>query len=160
MVLWFAGLSVVGVWIVFRSPGVDYRYVVAGALLPLVELPFGEPRLLHSISGAVLALVLAMLIRPRRRLAQRRLVGVPIGMFLHLVLDGIWANTTAFWWPFAGWAWSDERLPELARGPWNLLLEMAGLAALVWCWQRFDLSNPERRERFRRTGQVDRELMG
>lgn len=160
MVFWFAGLSIVAVWIVFRSPGVDYRYVVAGALLPLVELPFGEPRLLHSMTGAALALVLAMLVRPRQRLAQRRLVGVPIGMFLHLVLDGVWADTTAFWWPFAGWSWSDQPLPELARGGWNVLFELAGLAALAWCWRRFDLSNPERRRRFVTTGQVDRDLMG
>jgi hypothetical protein len=160
MFLWFAGLSIVAVWVVFRSPGVDYRYVVAGALLPLVELPFGEPRLLHSLTGAVAVLVLAMLVRPRQRLVQRRLVGVPIGMFMHLVLDGIWADTTAFWWPFAGRHWSDEPLPELSRGAWNILLELAGLVALAWCWRRFDLSDADRRRRFLRTGQVDRDLMG
>ena len=58
-----------------------------------------------------------MLLTPRRRLVQRRLVAVPIGMFMHLLLDGIWTDTQAFWWPFAGLAWSDAQLPELARGP-------------------------------------------
>ena len=117
MFLWFAGGAFVLVWLVFRSPAVDYRLVVAGALLPLGELPFGSPRVLHSITGAVALLGVAMVLTPRRRLVQRRLVAMPIGVFLHLLLDGIWTDTQAFWWPFAGLAWSDAPLPELARGP-------------------------------------------
>lgn len=158
MFLWFAGGAVLLVWLVFRSPAVDYRLVVAGALLPLVELPFGTPRVLHSIAGSVALLGLAMVLAPRRRLVQRRLVAVPIGMFVHLLLDGIWADTHAFWWPFAGAAWSESRLPELARGPANVLLELAGAAALWWCWQRFRLTEPQRRQRFWRTGRLDRDV--
>lgn len=158
MFFWFAGMSFVLVWLVFRSPMVDYRLVVLGSLLPLVELPFGEPRLLHSLTGSVALLALAMLATPRRRLVQRRLVAVPIGVFLHLVLDGIWTNTTAFWWPFAGFSWSDDRLPELARGGFDVVLELVGLGALWWCWRRFGLDRPARRERFLRTGQLDRTL--
>lgn len=146
------------VWLVFRSPAVDYRLVVAGALLPLVELPIGEPRVLHSLTGAVAALALAMVVTPRRRLVQRRLVAVPIGMFLHLVLDAIWTDTRAFWWPFAGLAWSDAELPELARGGLGVLLELAGAAMLVWCWRRFRLDEPDRRARFKRTGRLDRDV--
>jgi hypothetical protein len=160
MFLWFAGMSFVGVWLVFRSPAVDYRLVVVGSLLPLVELPFGEPRVLHSLTGSVALLVLAMLATPRRRLMQRRLVAVPIGVFLHLVLDGIWTDTTAFWWPFAGLSWSDSELPELARGGFDVVLELVGAGALWWCWQRFGLADPARRERFLRTGQLDRALVG
>ena len=74
MFLWFAGGAFVAVWLVFRSPAVDYRLVVLGALLPLVELPIGEPRILHSLTAAVAALGLAMLVTPRRRMVQRRLV--------------------------------------------------------------------------------------
>jgi hypothetical protein len=160
MFLWFAGGAFVGVWLVFRSPAVDYRLVVAGALLPLVELPFGSPRVLHSLTGAAALLVLAMVATPRRRLTQRRLVAVPIGVFLHLLLDGIWTNTQAFWWPFAGLAWSDAELPELARWPGlDLLLEVLGAAALWWCWRRFRLVEPARRQRFLRTGQIDRDLV-
>lgn len=146
------------VWLVFRSPAVDYRLVVVGALLPLVELPIGEPRVLHSLTGAVAALGLAMVATPRRRLVQRRLVAIPIGMFLHLLLDGIWADTQAFWWPFAGLAWSDAQLPELARGGFDVVLELAGAAALVWCWRRFRLDEPDRRARFLRTGRLDRDV--
>jgi len=154
--LWFAGMSFVLVWLVFRSPMVDYRLVVLGALLPLVELPIGEPRLLHSLTGSVALLGLAMVATPRRRLVQRRLVAIPIGVFLHLVLDGAWANTKAFWWPFSGLDWSHEALPELARGGFDVVLEIAGGVALWWCWQRFGLADPARRDRFLRTGQLDR----
>jgi hypothetical protein len=157
--LWFAGGAFVLVWVVFRSPAVDFRLVMLGAVLPVGELPFGSPRLLHSLTAAAAALGLAMLLTPRRRLAQRRLVAVPIGMFIHLVLDGIWTDTQAFWWPFAGLDWSDARLPELSRGAFNLVLEAAGAAALWWCWRRFRLYEPARRTRFLRTGQLDRDVV-
>lgn len=158
MFLWFVGGAVVGVWLVFKSPAIDYRLVVLGALLPLVELPIGEPRVLHSLTGAVVALGLAMLLTPRRRLVQRRLVAIPIGMLTHLLLDGAWADTTAFWWPFAGVAWSDSPLPELGRGAFDIVLELLGAAALVWCWRRFRLDEPDRRARFLRTGRLDRDV--
>jgi hypothetical protein len=157
--LWFAGGAFVLVWMVFRSPAVDYRLVMLGAILPVGELPFGSPRLLHSLTAAAAALGLAMLVTPRRRLAQRRLVAVPIGMFIHLLLDGIWTDTQAFWWPFAGLAWSDARLPELSRGAFDLVLEALGAAALWWCWRRFGLYEPVRRARFLRTGQLDRDVV-
>jgi hypothetical protein len=160
MLLWFAGTSVVAVWVVFRSPAVDYRLVVLGALLPLIELPFGEPRVLHSLSGAAALLLVAMVVTPRRRLVQRRLVAVPIGVLLHLAFDGIWGDTDAFWWPFTGLGWSDDRLPELARGPWlDVVLEIAGAVLLGWAWRRFRLFEPARRARFWRTGQVDRDVV-
>jgi hypothetical protein len=158
VVLWFAGGAFLLVWLVFRSPAVDYRLVVVGALLPLVELPFASPRVLHSLTGAAALLGLAMVATPRRRLVQRRLVAVPIGVLVHLVLDGIWTDTRAFWWPFAGLAWSDARLPELARGGLVVVLEVAGAGALWWCWRRFRLDEPARRARFVRTGQLDRDV--
>jgi hypothetical protein len=156
--LWFAGGAFVLVWFVFRSPAVDYRLVIVGALLPLVELPFGSPRVLHSLTGAVALLVLAMVATPRHRLVQRRLIAIPIGVFVHLLLDGIWTDTDAFWWPFSGLAWSGARLPELERGAVDVVLEVAGAAALWWCWRRFRLYEPDRRQRFWRTGQLDRDV--
>ena len=156
MFLWFAGGSVVLVWAVFRSPVIDYRLVVLGSLLPLVDLVFGGPRVLHSVVGSVVLLVLAMVVRPGRRLEQRRLVAVPVGTFLHLALDGAWADTDAFWWPFTGWAWSEGRAPEASRSGVAVVLELAGAAALWWAWNRFGLADPRRRARLWRTGHLDR----
>jgi membrane-bound metal-dependent hydrolase YbcI (DUF457 family) len=159
MVLWFVGPAVLIVWAVFGSPAADYRLVALGSVLPLLELPFGEPRLLHSITGAALVLVVVMLGARGRRLVQRQLLGVPIGMLLHLVLDGAWTDDHAFWWPFLGWSWSTSDLPELGRGGLSVLLELTGLAACVWAYRRFRLDEPERRADFLRTGRIGRDVV-
>ena len=153
MFLWFAATSVALVWVVFSSPALDTRTVMAGALLPLLELPLGHPAVVHSLAGAVGALVVVMVATPRRRVLRRRLLGIPIGLFLHLVLDGVWADTRAFWWPLAG-GFSDERLPELSRGWGNVAFELAGLAAAYWIWRAFGLADPDRRRSFIRTGRL------
>jgi hypothetical protein len=159
VLLWFVGPSILIVWGVFGSPTADYRLVALGAVLPLVELPFGEPRVLHGLIAPVVALVVVMVGARGRRLVQRRLLGIPIGMFLHLVLDGVWADTTAFWWPFTGLGFSDDRLPELSRGALTVVLELAGVAACWWGWRRFRLAEPARRAEFVRTGRVGRDIL-
>ncbi len=159
MFFWFVGPSVLIVWAVFASPAADYRLVALGSVLPLVELPFGHPRLLHSVTGAVVVLAAVMLGARGRRLVQRQLLGLPIGMFLHLVLDGAWTDDHAFWWPFFGTSWSASALPEQGRGGLSVLLELVGLATCWWGYRRFRLSEPERRAAFLRTGRVGRDIV-
>ena len=159
MVLWFVGPSILIVWAVFRSPSADYRMVALGSLLPLLELPIGEPRLLHALAGAAAALVVVMVGARGRRVVQRRWLGVPIGMMLHLVLDGAWADAEAFWWPFLGIEWSTAELPELGRGPLNVVLELVGAAVCWWLYRRFRLDEPDRRRDFVRTGRVGRDIV-
>ncbi len=159
MLLWFVGPSILVVWSVFRSPAADYRVVALGSLAPLVELPFGEPRLLHSLSGAAIVLAIVMVGARGQRLVQRRLLGLPIGMLMHLVLDGAWADTRGFWWPFLGSSWSTAELPELGRGGFDVVLELAGAAACWWGWRRFRLAEPERRQLFVQTGRVGRDIV-
>ncbi len=159
MLLWFVAPSVLIVWAVFGSPAADYRVVALGSVVPLLELPVGEPRLLHSLAGAALALVVVMVGARGRRLVQRQLLGLPIGMLLHLVLDGAWTDDHAFWWPFLGTAWSTSELPELGRGGLSVVLELAGLACAWWVWRRFRLDEPARRTDFVRTGRVGRDIV-
>lgn len=134
MILWFAGGACLMVWFVFRDPRIDYRLVIAGALLPDVPLRLTP---LHSLlfpvvfMFGVLALTPGRSARVRRR--RRQWLAVPIGTFMHLVLDGMWARTHAFWWPFFGWSLGRQGLPSLDRPAWVLLAqEAAGLAALAW----------------------------
>lgn len=159
MLLWFIGPSILLVWAVFRSPAADYRVVAVGALLPLLELPLGEPHLLHSLSGAAVLLAAVMLVARGQRVRQRQLLGLPIGLLMHLVLDGAWADTHGFWWPFLGTSWSDSELPELGRGAFGIVLELAGAAACWWGWRRFRLAEPERRRLFVSTGRVGRDIV-
>ena len=159
MVLWFVAPSILLVWAVFRSPGADYRTVALGALLPLVELPFGEPRLLHSLTGAAVLMALVMVGLRGRRVAQRRFLGVPIGVLFHQLLDGAWTDTHGFWWPFLGPDWSGAELPELGRGAFNLVLEVLGGLALWWMWRRFRLAEPDRRRAFLTSGRVGRDIV-
>jgi hypothetical protein len=101
-------------------------------------------------------LALVMLATPRRRLIRRRWLGLPIGMFVHLVLDGAWANTKVFWWPAFGTSFGHHRLPELDRGALLVAMEVAGVAALVYGGNRFGLRDAAARARFLQTGQLPR----
>jgi hypothetical protein len=156
MLVWFAATSVVLVAVVFRSGGVDYRTVVIGALLPLVEGLLGGPKVLHSIVGPALVLGVAMVLtRGRRRLLRRRVLGIPIGMMCHLVLDGSFTRTDVFWWPFTGLAFADGQIPEWEHLGLSLALEVVGITVAVWAWRLFGLDRPDALARFQREGRLD-----
>lgn len=134
MLLWFAGLSFAVVWQVFHDTEIDYRLVMAGALLPdAVDVWFGGARVLHSLVFSAALLVVVMLVTRGRRSARRRWLAVPIGTFLHLVLDGMWARTHVFWWPFFGWGFERAALPSADRAMALVAVqEIVGLAVLWW----------------------------
>ncbi len=152
MLLWFLGTGLVTVWFVFTDPRFDYRLLFVGVLLPdMIDAPFGNARWAHSLTVTVGALVLVMLVTAGRKPIRRLLLGLPIGMLLHLVWDGAFTATKVFWWPFIG-GWGNTRVPSLERGWLNLVLELIGAAIAVWAWRRFGLADPDRRREFRRSG--------
>ncbi len=160
MALWFAGASLVAVWVVFRDPALDHRLVVAGALLPdVLDAPFGGARVAHTLLASVVLLSAVMLLTRGRRRLRRQLLALPIGTFLHLVLDAAWAREEVFWWPALGTSFDGAALPSVDRGWANVPLELAGAAALVWAFVRFGLADRGRRQRFVRTGRIDRDLV-
>ena len=156
MFFWFLGVGWLLVVAVFQSPALDYRMVMLGSVLPLLDAVTGGPWVLHTLLASVAALAVVMLLTRRRRLVRRRWLGIPIGMFVHLVLDGAWASTDVFWWPAFGTSFGHDRLLELDRGALSLLMELAGIAALVYGWRRYGLQEPAARDRFLRTGQLPR----
>lgn len=162
MILWFAGLSLVVVWQVFRDPAIDHRLIVAGALLPDgVDAVTGRATVPHSVLFSVTLLVAVMLATRGRRHLRRQLLALPIGTFVHLVLDGAWTATRVFWWPFFGLDFTAGGLPSTSR-PLAVIvvMEAGGAAALVWFWRRFGLDDAGRRGRFLRTGRLAPELKG
>ena len=156
MLLWFAFGSIFGVWNVFQSPGLDFRLIAVGAVLPLaLDAPFGAQSYAHTLVSAVVVLLIAMACTTGRgrRLRRRRVLGLPIGWFTGLVLSGAWAHKEVFWWPAFGW--SRPSAPLLAPWPVVIVEEVLGAAAAWWAWSRFALADPARRRRFWRTGRLE-----
>lgn len=159
MVLWFVVVAPVLVAEVFRSPMIDYRLVAVGAALPLVEVFVGA-NVLHTLLGSVALLTVVMLATQGRRLLRRRLLGVPIGMFVHLVLDGSWTRTELFWWPGFGLDFGTSEPPEFDRPlAIGVALELAAVAVAVWAHRRYDLGDDAKRGRLLTTGQLDRSVL-
>jgi hypothetical protein len=155
MVLWLVFGSIFLVWNVFQSPGLDFRLIAAGSLLPLaLDAPFRSLAYAHTLLSAVIVLVLAMAFTAGRghRLRRRRALSLAIGWFTSLVLSGAWTHKEVFWWPAFGAARPHAAL--LGPGPVLLLEELLGLAAAWWAWTRFGLADPARRRDFWRTGRL------
>jgi membrane-bound metal-dependent hydrolase YbcI (DUF457 family) len=159
MLLWFAGMSFLAVWIVFRDPAIDYRLVMVGALLPdIIDGPTGGRWFAHTLLFSVMLLAGVMLATRHRRLLRRQLLALPIGTFLHLVLDGMWTDRDRFWWPFFGTDLADRPLPSVERGAFNVVLELAGAAVLVWAWRHFRMDRRANRRRFLTSGRLPRDI--
>lgn len=154
MLLWFLGTAILTVHFVFTDPRFDYRLLLIGSILPdVIDVPFGQARWAHSLTVAVGALALVMLATAGRKPIRRLLLGLPIGLLLHLVWDGAFAATKVFWWPFSG-SWGDNQVPSLERGWLNVLMETAGAGMLWWVWRTFGLADAARRRQFRSHGKL------
>ena len=91
-----------------------------------------------------------------RRPVAQAVLGLPIGMMLHLGVRRRRGTTpTCSGGRSGGWSFDDDRLPEVARGWWDVLLELVGLAVLVWVWRPSRLvRTPAARRQFLRDGRL------
>jgi membrane-bound metal-dependent hydrolase YbcI (DUF457 family) len=111
------------------------------------------------VAAGAFVLAGVMLATRHRRTLRRRLLALPIGMFLHLLLDGMWTRPKVFWWPFLG-SFPPVEVPSTSHPLAVVVLqEMAGAVALAWAWRRFRLGESGRRARFLRTGRLGRDLV-
>lgn len=154
MLCWYVGSALAAVWYVFRDQRFDVRLLVVGSLLPEVDALFGGARVMHTLAFSLALLALVMAATAGRKPARRLLLGLPIGTMLHLVFDGAWANTRVFAWPLGGFDFEGARLPVAERGWWNIPLELAGIALLLWFWRRAELNDPARRRELLHTGRL------
>lgn len=158
MFLWFLSLSVAGVFTVFRDPAIDYRLIGVGALLPDLATPLFGVGPTHSVISAVGFLSVVMLATVGRRRVRRRVLALPIGVFAHLVLDGAWASTSKFWWPIGGTV-HGGRVPSFDRPAGIVVIqELIGLVVLIALVRTFGLDNLTNRDRFARSGRLDRSI--
>ena len=167
MLFWHVGGTVLLFRLLFRDPGVDLRFLVAGALLPdAVDViagllrdtePFVAGRLYgHSLFFAAAVLAVGMLATDRGSPYRKRAVAAAVGIMFHLLLDAMWLWPEVLLWPLP-----DGSLPAAAPGDWSLppdparlAQEAAGLIYLIWLSARTGLSDPDRRSQLWRTGTV------
>jgi hypothetical protein len=153
VLLWFTAVSILLVANVFRSSGLDYRLVALGALAPvLVDAPLGHRAVGHALVLAVgLFTVVMVATTGRSRLVRRRLLCLPIGVFVGLVLSGAFTQDHVFLWPFLGGFGDHALLPAW----WVVLLEeLVGLVGWWWIVGQFDLYLPGPRRTFLRSGRL------
>jgi hypothetical protein len=151
---WFIATAVVTIGFVFRDPNFDNRLLIVGSVLPGIEVVFGGARALHSITVSIALLAVVMLTTERGSRMRKTLLGLPIGMILHLVFDAAWNDTDTFWWPFTGIEFSDEGIPISDRGLVSVALEVVGIVVCVWLWRTNGLSDATRRRRFLSDGRL------
>jgi len=151
---WFIATAVVTIGFVFRDPTFDNRLLIVGSVLPGIEVVFGGARALHSITVSIGLLAIVMLVTKRGSRIRATLLGLPIGMFLHLVFDAAWNDTDTFWWPFTGLEFVDEGVPIVDRGVVSIALEVIGLVGCVWLWRTNGLSDRARLRRFLADGRL------
>ncbi|HVE95305.1 MAG TPA: hypothetical protein VNB24_10310 [Acidimicrobiales bacterium] len=153
MVLWYAAPAILGAWVVLRDPRFDYRLAAVGALVPdILDAPLGHRAYAHTLLFAVGLLGVIMGATVRRKSLRSRLLALPVGLLLHLVLHGVVGRSALLYWPFLG-DWG--RLPLVARPGVLLVQEAIGLAFAARIWSQFGLADAARRAVFLRTGRLD-----
>ncbi|WP_420450496.1 metal-dependent hydrolase [Ilumatobacter sp.] len=154
MLLWFVATSILAIGFVFRDPAFDHRLLVVGSVLPGVEVVVGGARALHSVTVSIALLAIVMIATRRGSARRRTLLGLPIGVFLHLVFDAAWNDTDTFWWPVTGWSFDDVGAPIVDRGVLSVVLEAVGVVVCAWLWRINHLGERENRRRFLADGRL------
>lgn len=172
MLFWHLGGAVFLFRALFKDPGVDLRFVAAGAVLPdavdaiIGLLPHSERFVSgssygHALVFALAVLVVGMWVTDRRTGNRRRAVAAAVGIMFHLLLDSMWLTPDVLLWPLAGGGllegdpgdWSG--LPSSLFGnPVRIAQEVVGLAYLIRLGHRAGLADPARRSRLWRTGTI------
>jgi hypothetical protein len=171
MLFWHLGATIFLFRWIFRDPKVDLRFLAAGALLPdVVDLVlgtlvfpdrFGRGELWSHTLLAPSIVTIVVLLATRRGRRRRAWMALAVGMFFHLLLDGMWTSNEVFLWPFTGaglptgapgyWtaAW-DRALSD----PWRWVREGIGATYLTLLWIRSGLGDRSRRRSLLATGRL------
>ena len=144
------------------------RFLLVGALIPdVVDLSvatiYGSPRAeLWGHALVVPSLVaIGVLLATRRGRKRRGWMALVVAWLFHLLIDGMWADATAFLWPAFGFDldvfgtgfWSDA-MQRAAGDPWRWLLEVIGIVYLVWLWRASGLRDRSVRKQLWETGRL------
>jgi hypothetical protein len=168
--LWHLGGTIAIVRYAFRDDRMDLRLLIVGAVLPdLIDSPIGAiwfeglggVRLFgHTMLFAAGAMVVVLALTRRGR-PRKRWMPLAVGVLVHLVLDGMWADPETLWWPFLGTDFSVSGYDDFGGyvaavvGDWRVwALEGVGAAYLGYLTVKGNLGSSEQRAAFVRTGRI------
>lgn len=148
MILWHLGLAAALVYVTLGRRRIDYRMILAGAVLPDV-VDLGGKGYAHTLLAAVVVCVgVVLLTRGERRLS---LFGLGVGWLTHLVGDAMWELPKTFLWPAFGTG-LDRTAGDYSLTTWPLVGEVVGALILWWFWVAFEMSKDDRFRTFLRDG--------
>ncbi|HEY4937748.1 MAG TPA: hypothetical protein VIJ69_01855, partial [Actinomycetota bacterium] len=166
MFFWYLGVGCALLLLTLGPRRIDYRLALLGLVLPLGDvviriLAYPHSRLgvhlyLHTFAFA-LVLALAVMTFLRGATARRWFV-VPMAAVIHLLLAGMLGDPVGLFWPLLGSHFAT--LPEGVRlasrvlplSRVDIVMELLGLAALVYIAFAFGLDKPPARKEFLRSG--------
>lgn len=149
----------------------DLRVLVLGGILPdLIDKPIGSILFTdyfqtgriyaHTLLFAVGVLFTVMAFTRRGSAGRKRWMALPIGVFLHLLLD-MPLDAETLWWPMLGFEFPSfakgaflDLVAYLLRSPWVVLQELLGLGYLIALYRRMQLGDSERRRLLVETGRL------
>ena len=153
MFFWFIGTAVLAVWYVFRDPRFDYRLLVVGSVLPLADALFAPGdgpgmRWMHSLVFSV-----ALLVARDGGDGGSASRGASCCSGSRSARSCTSCSTAPGRRPTCSGGRSAAgtsvntscRRPSAAGG--TVVLEVVGLAIVVWIWRRQRLAEPDRRRR-------------
>jgi inner membrane protein len=165
MLFWYLGVAALVVYVTLGRRRIDYRFVLAGAVLPdvvdgalcatLVACRGTGRGVSHTLLAVIVVAVAALLgYRDREKRVSR--FGLSVGWLTHLVADGMWQAPETFLWPAFGTAFAAAPAEPyswtLLTRPWEHFGvwagEIAGLAVLVWFAAAFRLHDRARLKMF------------
>lgn len=164
-----AAITLLFRWI-FRDPKVDMRFLAVGVVLPDV-IDLSAATVLGARTGelwahslAVPSIVgVAVLLATRRGRRRRAWMALVVAWMLHLLIDRMWLDASAFFWPLFGW----DVVGETGQSFWSLawtratsdiwrwVLEAVGIAYLAWLAVTSDIGDRVARERLLRSGRLE-----
>jgi hypothetical protein len=170
-VFWHVGAILFLFRWIFGDPKVDIRFLVAGAVLPdVIDLAVGTVLLSDRFSSGEIyahtlvvptAVAIVILVATRRGRRRRAWMALIVAWFFHILLDGMWASTEVFLWPFFGFGFPRGPDPYWAglwgratSDPWRWVLELIGAGYLAWLWIATGLHDSARRARFFSDGRL------
>jgi membrane-bound metal-dependent hydrolase YbcI (DUF457 family) len=109
----------------------DIRWLLVGSLLPdIIDKPIGvyifSNGRIFSHSLLFLFVLIAIGFYLSKSHHQTWMLALAAGVFMHLILDGMWQAPSTLLWPFMGASFPREKIDNALISWWNELINESG----------------------------------